>query len=40
MALEVRGLSCGYRGREVVRDVSLTLEEGRVLCLLGPNGAG
>ncbi len=29
-----------YRSRQVVRDVSLTVESGEVVGLLGPNGAG
>nr|WP_123589589.1 LPS export ABC transporter ATP-binding protein [Salinisphaera halophila] len=33
-------LSKRYRGREVVRDVSLDLGQGEVVGLLGPNGAG
>lgn len=33
-------LGKSFKGREVVRDVSLHLERGEVLGLLGPNGAG
>ena len=33
-------LSKQYRGRPVVRDVSLRIESGEVVGLLGPNGAG
>ena len=33
-------LSKQYKGRPVVRDVSLTIESGEVVGLLGPNGAG
>ncbi|HEX8804436.1 MAG TPA: ABC transporter ATP-binding protein [Acidimicrobiales bacterium] len=38
--LEVRDLRAGYGRSVVVRDVSLTVEPGRVVALLGPNGAG
>lgn len=33
-------LGKSFKGREVVRDVSLSLNRGEVLGLLGPNGAG
>ncbi|MGI6246061.1 MAG: ABC transporter ATP-binding protein [Pseudochelatococcus sp.] len=38
--LEVAGLAKSYGGVEAVRDVSFTLEAGRILALIGPNGAG
>lgn len=38
--IELRGVFAGYPGREVLHDVSLSLEPGRVLALLGPNGCG
>jgi ABC-type branched-subunit amino acid transport system ATPase component len=38
--LSVEGLSAGYEGSAVVRDVSLTVTRGEVVALLGPNGAG
>lgn len=38
--LEVCGLSCGYGGKTVVRDISFSVPEGRRLVLLGPNGCG
>src|SRR5258707_1192754 len=38
--LETQELSKAYRGRKVVDDVSLRVEQGEVVGLLGPNGAG
>ncbi len=38
--LRTEGLYKAYRGREVVRDVSIDVKRGEVVGLLGPNGAG
>jgi lipopolysaccharide export system ATP-binding protein len=38
--LEALNLAKSYRGREVVRDVSLSMQSGQIIGLLGPNGAG
>ena len=38
--LELRGLSAGYGGVAVVRDLHLSVAPGEVVALLGPNGAG
>ena len=38
--LSVRHLSKSYRSRQVVADVSLTVQSGETIGLLGPNGAG
>ncbi|MBA2628221.1 MAG: LPS export ABC transporter ATP-binding protein [Gemmatimonadales bacterium] len=38
--LEGDGLGKSFRGRRVVDDVSLRLEQGEIVGLLGPNGAG
>src|SRR5579885_2891002 len=40
MILEANDLSKTYRGRKVVDNVSLWVEQGEVVGLLGPNGAG
>ena len=38
--LEVQGLEAGYGPVTVVRDLSFTVEEGKVVTILGANGAG
>jgi branched-chain amino acid transport system ATP-binding protein len=38
--LDVRGLTTGYNGVPVVRDLDLLVNPGEVVALLGPNGAG
>jgi lipopolysaccharide export system ATP-binding protein len=38
--LAAEALSKSYRGRQVVRDLSLEIRTGEVVGLLGPNGAG
>ncbi len=39
-SLQAQHLAKQYRGREVVKDVSITINKGQVVGLLGPNGAG
>jgi lipopolysaccharide export system ATP-binding protein len=39
-ALEAKKLEKSYRGRAIVRGVSLQVKQGEVVGLLGPNGAG
>ena len=38
--LEAEGLTKIYRGRKVVNDVAIRLQQGEIVGLLGPNGAG
>jgi lipopolysaccharide export system ATP-binding protein len=38
--LKVQHLAKSYKGRQVVRDVSLSIDSGQIVGLLGPNGAG
>lgn len=38
--IEIDNVSCGYTQREVLKQVSLCVEAGKVLVLLGPNGSG
>jgi len=38
--LSAANLAKSYKGREVVRDVSIAIKQGEIVGLLGPNGAG
>lgn len=38
--IEMEHVSCGYADREVLKQVSLCIQDGTVLVLLGPNGSG
>lgn len=38
--LELRAINAGYGRAQVLRDLSLTVNSGEILCLLGRNGAG
>src|ERR1039457_4533300 len=40
LKFQATDLSKSYRGRKVVNDVSLEVQQGEVVGLLGPNGAG
>ncbi len=38
--LKAQHLAKSYKGRQVVRDVSISIDSGQIVGLLGPNGAG
>ncbi len=38
--LEIKSLCAGYRKKQVLDSVSLTLEKGRLISIVGPNGSG
>jgi branched-chain amino acid transport system ATP-binding protein len=38
--LELRAINTGYGRAQVLRDLSLSVEAGEILCILGRNGAG
>ncbi|MGH3991782.1 MAG: metal ABC transporter ATP-binding protein [Pseudonocardiaceae bacterium] len=39
-AVLVEGLSAGYGGPPVLREISFSVDPGRTVCVLGPNGGG
>ena len=40
MSIEIRNLSFAYSLRDVLKDITLCVEEGQLLAVLGPNGVG
>lgn len=38
--LEVKKLSCGYKNKVVLQDISFITEAGEIVCILGSNGSG
>jgi len=40
MLLEIKNVSAGYGDFHVLKDISLSVNEGDVIALIGPNGAG
>jgi ABC-type branched-subunit amino acid transport system ATPase component len=40
MLLEVNNLNAGYGFLQILRDLSLNVDQGEYVCLVGPNGAG
>lgn len=38
--LELKNIRQGYGSKEILRDLSLKLEEGKIGCILGPSGSG
>lgn len=37
---KVKNLSCGYKDKTILKDVSFTAEKGDIVCILGKNGSG
>jgi iron complex transport system ATP-binding protein len=40
MELIIRNASCGYGTKNVIKDISVSIRSGEILCVLGPNGVG
>ena len=39
-ALEAHALSGGYGGADIIHDISISVEQGKIAVIVGPNGAG
>lgn len=40
MELQLRNVSHAYGGTEVLRDITLAVPEGKIVCIVGPSGCG
>ena len=40
MKLELLDVSCGYGQKNILNNITFSIENGKVLCILGPNGVG
>ena len=38
--LEIKNLKKSFGDNEVLKDISLTVDKGEVLCIIGPSGSG
>ena len=38
--LHTDGLSVGYHGKELIKEIGISLKRGEIVTLIGPNGAG
>ena len=38
--LELEGVTAGYGGGDILRELNLSVEDGGITCVVGPNGAG
>ena len=38
--IEVKNLSKEFHGKEVLKNISLNINKGDVVCLIGPSGSG
>ena len=38
--LELKGVTAGYGGGDILHELNLSVEEGGITCIVGPNGAG
>jgi len=38
--LDIKGIFCGYGNKEVIKDVSFSVDKGDFIGIIGPNGAG
>lgn len=38
--LNIKNLSCGYSGKNIIKNISFDLNENENICIIGPNGCG
>ncbi len=38
--IEIKGLTCGYGGRVILKDIDLSIRKGQFFGIIGPNGSG
>jgi len=38
--LEIKNLNANVEGKDIIKDLNLNLEKGKVYVLMGPNGSG
>ncbi|MEG0371205.1 MAG: ABC transporter ATP-binding protein [Clostridium sp.] len=40
MLMKVENLTCGYGGKNILKDINFSIGKGELWCILGPNGVG
>ena len=40
MAIKIKNLYKSYKGKKVINDLNLEIEDGTISCIMGPSGSG
>lgn len=40
MKLELVNVSCGYEKKNILKNITFSIEKGKILCIIGQNGIG